>query len=204
VKINGSDLLTTGLQIAQGPLEGPVAEVVVRLLCGLWNLTLAFIVLTSSPIQAQTEPLNCLEKPLAMEQSSALLRVLTAHPLPYAVPLITRVGPEKYITTSVLFAEVMDVSPMAVIVNNIDELRHISHTLAGTQILLVLKSASGFTEEKSRKVNAVAKTSNITISLVWLGEGPVPMPLAAIVKDPERSMLRLNELTRIVLEKFCL
>jgi hypothetical protein len=150
---------------------------------------------------AQT-PTQCLQESVAMEQSSAWLQAFTALPTPPFVPLITR-GEGRYVNTAALFAEVTGVSPRSIILNDIEELRFISYTLAGTPLLLVVKSAPDWTPEKSRKVVAVARTLQIAISLVWLDEAQVPAQLAATIAETHGRIVRLNELTRAVLEKFC-
>jgi hypothetical protein len=202
LKINGRDLLTDGLQIAEHSAVGPAVEAPVMLLCGLRNSVLTLVTLMSTSTLAQT-PTQCLQESVAMEQSSAWLQAFTALPTPPFVPLITR-GEARYVNTASLFAEVIGISPKSIILNDVEELRFISYTLAGTPLLLVLKSAPDWTAEKSRKVVAVARTLQLTISLVWLDDGLVPSQLATTIAETNGRVVRLNELTRVVLEKFCL
>jgi hypothetical protein len=201
LKINGRDLLTTGLQIAKHSAVGPAVEAPVKLLCGLRNSILTLLALITTSAWAQT-PTLCLQESVAMEQSSAWLQAFTALPTPPFVPLITR-GEARFVNTSALLAEVVNVSPGSIILNDVDELRFISYTLAGTPLLLILKSAPDWTAEKSRKVVAVARTLNISLSLVWLDESPVPAQLATTIVEANGRIIRLNELTRAVVEKFC-
>jgi hypothetical protein len=201
LKINGRDLLTTGLQIAKHSAVGPAVEAPVKLLSGLRNLMLCLVILLSSSGWAQT-PTECLQQATAVEQSSAYLQAFTSLPTPPFVPLQTR-GEARFVNTSALFAEVIDISPKSIIINDIEELRFISYTLAGTSLLLVLKSAPEWTAEKSRKVVAVARALNLSLSLVWLDESPVPAQLVTTIVESNGRVVRLNELTRAVLEKFC-
>ena len=174
-----------------------------KLLCGMRNLMLSFFAVLSAPIMAQSSAAgNCLQQSLAVEQSSAFLQALTAMPTPPFVPLITQ-GEARFVSTASLYAEVIKVSPKAIILNDIDELRFISYTLAGSSLLLVLKSAPDWTEEKSRKVVAVAKTLKLSLTLVWLDAGSVPAQLATTIEETNGRVVRLNELTRVVMEKFC-
>jgi hypothetical protein len=143
-----------------------------------------------------------LQEKLALEQSSAWLQAFTALPTPPFVPLITR-GEARFVNTAALLSEVVSVSPRSIILNDVEELRFISYTLAGTPLLLILKSAPEWTSEKSRKVVAVARTLNISLSLVWLDESPVPTQLAITIEEANGRIIRQNELTRAVLEKFC-
>lgn len=172
-----------------------------KLLCGLRNSILTLFALMTTSAWAQT-PTQCLQENVAMEQSSAWLQAFTALPTPPFVPLITR-GEARFVNTAALLAEVVSVSPGSIILNNVDELRFISYTLAGTPLLLILKSAPDWTAEKSRKVVAVARTLNISLSLVWLDESPVPAQLGTTIVETNGRIIRLNELTRAVLEKFC-
>ncbi len=172
-----------------------------KLLSGLRNSILTLFTLITTPAWAQT-PAQCLQESVALEQSSAWLQAFTAFPTPPFVPLITR-GEARFVNTAALLSEVIPVSPKSIILNDVDELRFISYTLAGTPLLLVLKSAPDWTAEKSRKVVAVARTLNISLSLIWLEEGPIPSQLATTIVETNGRMVRLNELTRAVLEKFC-
>jgi hypothetical protein len=201
LKINGRDLLTTGLQIAKHIAVGLAVEAPLMLLSGLRNSILTFLAVISTQVWAQT-PTQCLQESVAMEQSAAWLQALTAMPTPPFVPLITR-GEARFVSTAALLSEVAPVSKKSIILNDIQELRFISTTLAGTQLVLILKSAPDWTAEKSRKVVAVARALNISISLVWLDEGQVPALLASTITETNGRIIRLNELTRSVLEKFC-
>jgi hypothetical protein len=171
------------------------------MLCGLRNSILMLLTLLSLPARAQN-PTECLNEITAMEQSSAYLQAFTALPTPPFVPLITQ-GEARFVNTAALFADVIDVSAKSVIINEIDELRFISYTLAGTSLLLVLNAAPDWTAEKSRKVVAVANLMNLTLSLVWLDDRPVPPQLVATILETNGRVVRLNELTRAVFEKFC-
>jgi hypothetical protein len=202
LKINGRDLLTVGLQLAKHSVVGPAVEVPVKLLCGLRNLFLAFWALMASMTSAQT-PMDCLQEEVAAEQSSAYLQAFTSLPTPPFVPLITR-GEAKFVNTAALFADIIAVSPKSIIMNNIEELRFISYALAGTPLLLVLKSAPDWTSDKNRKVIAVARTLNLSLSLVWLDENPIPAQLVTTIVETNGRIVRQNELTRAVLEKFCI
>jgi len=202
LKINGRDLLTTGLQIAKHSVVGPAVEAPVKLLCGLRNSVLTFWALMASTASAQM-PMDCLQEAVAVEQSSAYLQAFTALPTPPFVPLITR-GEARFVNTAALFADVIPVSPRAIILNDVEELRFISYTLAGTPLLLVLKSAPDWTAEKSRKVALVARTLNLSLSLVWLDESPIPAQLLTTIAETNGRVVRQNELTRAVLEKFCI
>ncbi|WP_218110326.1 hypothetical protein [Oligoflexus tunisiensis] len=137
-----------------------------------------------------------------MEQSSAYLQAFTALPTPPFVPLITQ-GEARFVSTASLFAEVIEVPAKSIIINEVDELRFISYTLAGTSLLLVLNSAPDWTAEKSHKVVAVANLMNITLSLVWVDDRPVPPQLVSTILETNGRVVRLNELTRAVFEKFC-
>ncbi|HET9240967.1 MAG TPA: hypothetical protein VFO10_27120 [Oligoflexus sp.] len=172
-----------------------------KMLSGLRNSILTFLALISTQVWAQT-PTQCLQENVALEQSAAWLQALTAMPTPPFVPLITR-GEARFVNTAALLSEVAPVSPRSIILNDIEELRFISTTLAGTPLVLILKSAPDWTAEKSRKVVAVARTLNISLSLVWLDESQVPALLASTIAEANGRIIRLNELTRAVLEKFC-
>jgi hypothetical protein len=171
------------------------------LLSGLRNSILTFLALISTQVWAQT-PTQCLQESVAMEQSAAWLQALTAIPTPPFVPLITR-GEARFVNTAALLSEVAPVSPKSIILNDVEELRFISTTLAGTPLVLILKSAPDWTPEKSRKVVAVARTLNISLSLLWLDESEVPALFASTITESNGRIIRLNELTRSVLEKFC-
>ncbi|MDQ3233790.1 MAG: hypothetical protein M3Q07_18390 [Pseudobdellovibrionaceae bacterium] len=172
------------------------------LLCGLRKSLLSLCLgLIASSGWAQT-PTECLQQATAVEQSSAYLQAFTSLPTPPFVPLITR-GEARFVNTAALFAEVIDVSPKAIILNEIEELRFISYTLAGSSLLLVLPSAPDWTAEKSRKVVAVARALNLSLSLVWLDESAIPSQLVTTIVETNGRVIRLNELTRAVLEKFC-
>ncbi len=172
-----------------------------NLLSGLRNSILTLFTLFTTSAWAQT-PAQCLQESVALEQSSAWLQAFTAFPTPPFVPLITR-GEARFVNTAALLSEVIPVSPKSIILNDVDELRFISYTLAGTPLILVLKSAPDWTAEKSRKVVAVARALNISLSLIWLEDGPIPPQLATTILETNGRMVRLNELTRAVLEKFC-
>ncbi len=174
-----------------------------KLLCGCrsWILGLLYAVM-SVPGMAQS-PTDCLQQSQALEQSSAYLTALTALPTPPFVPVVTR-GEARFVSSSFLFSEMLGVSPKSVILNDIEELKFISYTLAGTPLLLVLKAAPDWTAEKSRKVVAVAKTLKISISLVWLDEAVIPSQLATTIADSNGQSFRLNDVNRLVLQKFCL
>ena len=170
--------------------------------CGTWIL-LSLMYFDSVLVLAQVpEPSECLQQSLAMEQSSAYLQALTALPTPPFVPVISR-GEARFVSVSGLYAEVLGVSPRSIILNDIEELRFISHTLSGTPLLLVLKSAPEWTAAKSRKVVSVAKTLGLSISLLWLDDSLIPDQLAETIVETQGKSFRSNDLTRLVMQKFC-
>ncbi|MCX6131840.1 MAG: hypothetical protein NTX25_22620 [Proteobacteria bacterium] len=145
---------------------------------------------------------GCLQDAAALERASNYLAVLTALPTPPIVP-VSGSATMHFATSSQLFSEILDVSPHAVILNEIEELRFISYTLARTSILLVLNSAEGFTAEKSRRVTAVAKMMGIKISLVWLENSNIPEALQSLMSSVRGQSWRLSDLTREVMDKTC-
>ncbi len=170
--------------------------------CGNW-LLLSLLGLVSVSVLAQAQgPAECLQQSLAVEQSSAYLQALTALPTPPFVPVISR-GEARFVAVSGLYSEVLGVSPRSIILNDIEELRFVSQTLSGTPLLLVLKAAPDWTEAKSRKVVSVAKTLGLSISLLWLDDSLIPDQLASTIAETQGKSFRINDLTRLVMQKFC-
>ncbi len=150
----------------------------------------------------RTRPEQCLESSEAVAQSTAYLQAMTATPTPPFVP-IQAGGEAKFIATAQLFQDIMGMRPPTIILNSLEELRFLPYTLARSQLLLVIKSDGHWTADKTKKVLAVAKTSQIAISILWLSESPASEDVKAISLQSQGQFFRSADLVRRVMDHFC-
>lgn len=163
---------------------------------------LVSLALCQGDLAIATDKLACLNEKEALDQSSSYLAVLTALPTPPYVPIASALQ-NKFISTSILFAEVLGIDERSVILNNTDDLRFVPQTLAKTSLLLVLDSIQQWDEVKANKVTAAARILKIKISVLWLKNSPVPGTLVSTSKESGGQIFRLPELNRKLFEKFC-
>ncbi|RYZ83655.1 MAG: hypothetical protein EOP04_19540 [Proteobacteria bacterium] len=96
------------------------------------------------------------------------------------------------------YADVLETSDKSIIINNVEELRFISQTLAHSNILLVLQGNSEWDADKSRKVLSVAKLLDIKVSMVWLGEKASPKALKDMVVESGGTNFNTRDLIQRV------
>lgn len=144
-------------------------------------LMLLSFFLLSDVLLAGISPICSIAGPNA-KQSENLLTALTLFPTPAFLVLDTE-GKAKFVPPSKAYADVLETSDKSIIINNVEELRFISQTLAHSNILLVLQGNSEWDADKSRKVLSVAKLLDIKVSMVWLGEKASPKALKDMVVE---------------------
>lgn len=115
-------------------------------------------------------------------RSENLLGALTQWPTP-AFFVLDRGGSSRFVAPSKIFADVLNINEKSLIVNDVEELRFLSQTLAHSEILMVLKGKSDLNESKVKKVISVAKILDIKLSMVWLNDFPSPKPLKDLVSE---------------------
>lgn len=128
---------------------------------------------------AGVSPICSIAGPKA-RQSENLMSALTIVPTP-AFLVLDRDGQAKFVPPTKAYADVLETSDRSIIINDAEELRFISQTLAHSNILLVLESKPEWDGEKSRKVLSVAKLLDIKVSMLWLGEKASPKALKDMV-----------------------
>ncbi len=131
----------------------------------------------------------CLANPCSVvgtesRKSQNLLEALTQYPTP-AFLVTEKEGRTRFIPPAKLYAEVLNLSEKSLIINNVEELRFLSQTLARSEVLMVLKETSdfNFAAEKAAKVSSVTKLLGIRLNLVWIGESIGPKVLRDLVEE---------------------
>ncbi len=106
---------------------------------------------------------------------------LMAWPTP---PFVALEGTQQtqFVMTQALFADVLKQREPALLVNEVDQLRFLPYTLASSSLLLILRDAGTWDENKARRVEAVAGLHQMKLSLIWLGQGESPSSLSALVE----------------------
>ena len=145
---------------------------------------------------------SCLKDEKNREISGKLLALMTTIPTPPVVPLEEAEG-LRYKTSAVIFSRVLGTSPYGTILNDSEELRFLPYTLAGTPLLLVIRSAGDWNPEKARKVASVAKLQGNAISLLWLSEATIPGSLKNLVKETGGRAFGSRDLNRMVFKYVC-
>lgn len=115
-------------------------------------------------------------------RSENLLSALSQVPTP-AFMVLEQAGSARFVSPAQVYADVLDTSDKSLIINDIEELRFLSQTLAHSEILMVLKGKADIDGEKAKKVLSVAKLLDIKLSLVWLGEMSSPKALRDLVAE---------------------
>ncbi len=115
--------------------------------------------------------------------SQNLVEALTQYPTP-AFLVTEKEGRTRFVPPSKLYADVLNISEKSLIINDVEELRFLSQTLARSEVLMVLKESPDFSfaEDKAAKVGSVAKILNIRLNLVWIGENSSPKTLRDLVQ----------------------
>lgn len=124
-----------------------------------------------------------------MEISRAkILQVIEVQPTPPFVALENS-GQTRFIMSSQLLAAILGTSPKALILNDSEELKYISHSLNRSAIFLILSEAKEWSEKKASRVEAVARLQEISISLLWLGPDAAPPSLVELVRGSKGQFL---------------
>ncbi|MBC7531905.1 MAG: hypothetical protein H7318_10025 [Oligoflexus sp.] len=135
--------------------------------------------LISDVLLAGISPICSIAGPKA-KQSENLMSALTLVPTP-AFLVLEMEGKAKFVPPTKAYADVLQTSDRSIIINDVEELRFISQTLAHSNILLVLEGKNEWDAEKSRKVLSVAKLLDIKVSMLWLGDKASPKALKDMV-----------------------
>ncbi len=173
-----------------------LAEALMRLLKFILTLSL----LTSTFAFGQMATL-CSVAGAPGKFSENLLGALTRFPTP-AFVVVEQGGQARYVAPSKMYASVLNTPERSIILNDVEELRFLSQTLAHSSVLLVLNGKVEWNEEKAQKVVAVAKLLDIKVSMVWLNESQSPKALRDMVNKTGGSNFASSDLVRQV-EKLC-
>lgn len=144
------------------------------------NLLLFFVLILSEISLAHGSSNPCRVAGPEVRRSENLLSVLTQVPTPAFVVLDLR-GSARFVPPARIYSEVLQTNEHSLIINDLEDLRFISQTLARSEILLVLKGKVEFPEAKAQKILSLAKILNVKISMVWLNDTPVPKSVKNLV-----------------------
>ncbi|MBC7661524.1 MAG: hypothetical protein H7249_17645 [Chitinophagaceae bacterium] len=160
-------------------------------------ITIASLLL-SNLAMASTLPICSIAGP-SSGQSQTILSALTSTPTP-AFFIMDVAGKAQFIPPSRAYADILQTPVRSIILNDTEELRFLSQTLAHSNILLVLdgKSSSDFDADKSHKVLSVAKLLDIKVSMLWLGEKKSPKILKAMALQSGGSTFETKDLVQRV------
>lgn len=170
-------------------------------------LTISLLSLTffSKPVLAdepKTRALACLDSENEAGKTQSLLSGLLRFPtIPYMIA--DKDGVSAFVPTSSVFASVLGTANQAVLINHAQELRFLPNVLAKSALLLVLNQADGFSDELAAKAIADASDLELTISLVWISNEPIPAGLTKIVKATSGLLVEREELVRRVFAYAC-
>lgn len=145
------------------------------------RILLFFLILSLSEISFARSASNpCSIVGSKARRSENLLSALTQVPTP-AFLVLDHGGSARFVSPARIYAEVLQTNERSLILNDLEELRFISQTLAHSEILLVLKGKADFDESKTQKVLSVARVLDIRLSLVWLNDTPTPKAIKDLV-----------------------
>ncbi len=166
----------------------------------LW-LCLSWLLVGETLLAGIRPSLICSTAGPKVEHSENLIGALTLLPTPAFLVLDVQ-GQARFIPPARAYADVLNTSDRSIIINNVEELRFISQTLAHSHILLVLDGKPEWDQEKSRKVISVAKLLDIKVSMLWLGEQASPKPLKDLVAASGGATFETKDLIQKV-DRLC-
>lgn len=102
-----------------------------------------------------------------------LVSALTSWPSPPFVA-VEGTGQTRFYMISDIYAEVLQTPRPLFLVNDTDELKYLPFTMSKSSLLLVLRDLKNWSPERAQKVLSVVLLHQSSLSLVWLGEGPIP------------------------------
>lgn len=141
-------------------------------------LTLVLIFASHVSLAAQATPCAITES--EARRSENRLSALTQFPTP-AFMILDQGGSTRFVSPAKVYADVLNTSDRSLIINEPEELRFLSQTLARSEILMILKGKTDFDQVKATKVLSVTKLLDIKLSMIWLGDTQAPKVLRDLV-----------------------